>query len=86
MICLEDNKSAHDIVLVVRLKIKQKYVPDRAPHGKMLNWPKEMNVVSTEVLLRFFSSRLPICPVFLHLGMPRHVYGPCRARFEHSGV
>ncbi len=62
-----------------------KYVPDRAPNGNMLNRPEEMNVVSTEVLLRFFSSSLPICPVFLHLGMPRHVYGPCCARFEHSG-
>ncbi len=60
-------------------------MPDRAPNGKMLNRPEEMNTVSTEVLLRFFSSSLPICPVFLHLVMPRHVYGPCCARFGHSG-
>jgi hypothetical protein len=59
-------------------------VPDRAPNWKMLNRPKEMNAVSTEVLLRFFSSCLPICPVFFHLVMPRHVYGTCYAHFEHT--
>jgi len=82
MIWLEANKSVHDVVLVVQVKIKQNYVPDRAPDGKMLNWPKEMNAVSTEVLLRFFSSSLPVCPVFFYLVMPRHVYGPCYASFE----
>jgi hypothetical protein len=69
-------------VLVVQVKIKQNYVWDRAPNGKMLNRPKEMHAVSTEVLLRFFSS-LAVCPVFfLHGVMPRHVCGPCYARFE----
>jgi hypothetical protein len=72
----------HDVVLVVQVKIKQNYVQDRAPNGKMLNRPKEMHAVSTEVLLRLFSSSLPVCPVLFYLVMPRHVYGPCHARFE----
>jgi hypothetical protein len=72
----------HDVVLVVQVKIKQNYVPDRAPNGKMLNRPKEMHAVSTEVWLRLFSSSLPVCPVLFYLVTARHVYGPCSASFE----
>ncbi len=32
---------------------------------KILNRPKEMNAVSTKVLLLFFSSSLPICPIHI---------------------
>jgi len=39
-----------------------------------------MNVASTKVLLRFFSFNLPICPIYFHLVMPRHVLNPC---YEH---
>jgi len=35
-----------------------------------------MNAVSTKVL------SLPICPVYFHLVMPRHVLSPCYARYE----
>jgi hypothetical protein len=45
--------------------------------------PKEMNVTSRKVLLRFFSSSLPICLIYFHLVMPRHVLSPCYARYEH---
>jgi len=31
-----------------------------------------------------FSSSLPICPVYFHLVMPRHVLSPCYARYEHT--
>jgi predicted 2-oxoglutarate/Fe(II)-dependent dioxygenase YbiX len=31
-----------------------------------------------------FSSNLPICPVYFHLVMPRHVLSPCYARYEHT--
>jgi hypothetical protein len=31
-----------------------------------------------------FSSSLPICPVYFHLLMPRHVLSPCYARYEHT--
>jgi len=41
-------------------------VPDRAANGKMLNRPKGMNAVSTEVVLQSFSSSL----LFYHR-MPR---------------
>ncbi len=53
---------------------------------KILNRPKEMNAVSTKkVLLRLiFSSTLPICPVYFHLVMPRHVQSPCYARYGHT--
>ncbi len=42
-----------------------------------------MNAVRTNVLLRCFPSSLPICPVYFHLVMPRHVLSPCYARYEH---
>jgi hypothetical protein len=29
------------------------------------------------------SSSLPICPVYFHLVMPRHVLSPCHACYEH---
>jgi hypothetical protein len=29
------------------------------------------------------SSSLPICPVYFHLVVPRHVLRPCSARYEH---
>ncbi len=51
---------------------------------KTLNRPKEMNAVSTKALLRFFSSSLPICPVYFHFLMPRHVLSPCYVRYEHT--
>jgi hypothetical protein len=44
-----------------------------------------MNAVSKNVLLRCFSSSLPICPVYFHLVMPRHILSPCYARYEHTG-
>ncbi len=31
-----------------------------------------------------FSSSLPICPVYFHLVMPRHVLSPCYSRYEHT--
>jgi len=31
-----------------------------------------------------FSSSLPICPIYFHLVMPRHVFSPCYARYEHT--
>jgi len=31
-----------------------------------------------------FSSSLPICPVYFHLVVPRHVLSPCYARYEHT--
>jgi hypothetical protein len=31
-----------------------------------------------------FSSSLPICPVYFHLVMPRHVLSPCYARYGHT--
>ncbi len=37
-----------------------------------------------KVLLRFFPPVLPICPVYFHLVMPRHVLSPCYARYEHT--
>jgi hypothetical protein len=52
--------------------------------GKTLNRPKEMKAVSTKVLLRFFSSSLPICAVYFDLVMPRHLLRPCSARYEHT--
>jgi hypothetical protein len=50
---------------------------------KTFNRPKEMNVISTKVLLWFFSFNLPICSIYFHLVMPRHVLNPCYARYEH---
>ncbi len=50
---------------------------------KTLNRPKEMNVASTKILLRFFSFNLPICPIYFHLIMPRHVLSPCYAHYGH---
>jgi len=50
---------------------------------KTFNRPKEMNVTSTKVLLWFFSFNLPICSIYFHLVMPRHVLNPCYARYEH---
>jgi hypothetical protein len=43
-----------------------------------------MNAISTKVLLLIFSSSLPICPVYFHLVMPRHVLSPCYACYEHT--
>jgi hypothetical protein len=43
-----------------------------------------MNAVSTKVLLRFFSSSLPICAVYFDLVMPRHLLSPCYARYERT--
>jgi hypothetical protein len=31
-----------------------------------------------------FSSSLPICPIYFHLIMPKHVLNPCYARYEHT--
>jgi hypothetical protein len=31
-----------------------------------------------------FSSSLPICPVYFHLLMPRHVLSSCSAHYEHT--
>ncbi len=31
-----------------------------------------------------FSSSLPVCPVYFHLVMPRHVSSPCYTRYEHT--
>jgi hypothetical protein len=42
-----------------------------------------MNVPNTKVLLEFFSFNFPICPIYFHLVMPRHVLNPCYARYEH---
>jgi hypothetical protein len=39
-----------------------------------------MNAVSTKILLHFFSN-LPICLVYFHFVMPRHVLNPC---YEHT--
>ncbi len=50
---------------------------------KTLNRPKEMNVASTKILLQFCSSNLPICLIYFHLVMPRHVLNPCYAHYEH---
>jgi hypothetical protein len=34
-----------------------------------------------------FSSSLPICPVYFHLVMPKHVLSPCYAHYEQtSGI
>jgi hypothetical protein len=47
-----------------------------------LKRPREMNAVSTKVVLRFFP---PICPLapFFSPCHARHVSGPRYARFEH---
>jgi len=42
----------------------------------MLNQPKEMNV--QKYCCNFF------LPLFFHLVIPRHVYGPCYAQFGHA--
>jgi hypothetical protein len=49
-----------------------------------LKQPREMNAVSTKVVLRFFP---PICPLapFFSPCHARHVLGPCYACFEHVG-
>jgi hypothetical protein len=54
------------------------------PHlkWKTLNRPKEMNVTNTKVHLQFFSSS-PICSIYFHLVMPRHVLNPRCACYEH---
>jgi hypothetical protein len=31
-----------------------------------------------------FSSSLPICPIYFHLIMPKHVLNPCYAQYEHN--
>jgi len=31
-----------------------------------------------------FSSSVPICPVYFHFLMPRHVLSPCYVRYEHT--
>ncbi len=42
---------------------------------------------SVQKYSRDFSSSLPICPVYFHLVMPRHVLSPCSAGYEHtSGI
>ncbi len=51
---------------------------------KALNRPNEMNAVSTKSTAAIFSSGLPICPVYFHLVMPRHVFSPCYACYEHT--
>jgi hypothetical protein len=53
-------------------------------HGKILNRPKQMNAVSTKVLLRFFPPVCPFAALYFHLVMPRHVLSPCYARCEHT--
>jgi hypothetical protein len=52
---------------------------------KILNRPKEMNAVSKSTAA-MFSSSLPICPVYFHLVMPRHVLSPCYAPYEHTNT
>jgi sugar (pentulose or hexulose) kinase len=41
------------------------------------------HVASTKILLQFFSFSLPICRIYFHLVMPRHISSPCYARYEH---
>ncbi len=50
---------------------------------KILNRPKEIcsQYKSTAAI---FSFSLPICPVYFHLDMPRHVLSPCYERYEHT--
>jgi hypothetical protein len=45
---------------------------------------KGNEAVNTKILLRFFSSNLPICLVYFHLVMPRHILNPCYAHYEHT--
>jgi hypothetical protein len=52
---------------------------------KILNRPKEMNAVSESTAVMFFSS-LPICLVYFHLVMARHVLSPCYAPYEHTNT
>jgi hypothetical protein len=52
--------------------------------GKTINRAKEMNAVSTKVLVRFFSSSLPMCAVYFDLVMPKHLLSPCYAFYEHT--
>ncbi len=51
---------------------------------KIFDSPKEMNAVSTKVLLRFFSFSVAICPGYLRIVMPWHVLSVCYARYVHS--
>jgi len=51
---------------------------------KIIEIPKEVNAVSTKVLLRRFSSSLPIFPVYFQIVVQRDVLSGCFAHFEHT--
>jgi len=51
---------------------------------KILNRPKGNEWSQYESTAAIFSSSLPICPVYFHLVMPRHVLSPCYASYEHT--
>ncbi len=55
-------------------------IPNR-PNRWMLNRPKEMNVL--KYCCHFFPAVCTFAP-FFHLVMPRHVYAPCYAQFQHA--
>ncbi len=60
-----------------------KSTPQRHCQHKM--WTIRGHITNTKVLLQFFSSSLPICPIYFHLVMPRHLLSPCHAHYEHIG-
>jgi hypothetical protein len=46
------------------------------PHGigsLILHVPVVVNVISSKVMLQFFSPQFALCPIFFHLDISRHV-------------
>jgi hypothetical protein len=51
---------------------------------KIFDSPKEMNAVSTKVLLLFFSFSVGICPGYFRIVMGRHLLSACYAHYIQS--
>ncbi len=73
---VEMNCRLHNMVQLICKNTPQRHCQHKMGtiHGHITN---------TKVLLQFFSSSLPICPIYFHLVMPRHLLSPCHAHYEH---
>jgi hypothetical protein len=56
----------------------------QCPWGENIKQPKGNECSQYKSSAANFSSSLPICPVYFHLVMPRHVLSQCYACYEHT--